>query len=293
MSALRLQRGDADVFVPDGSPLAEAMSRTTDLGIGAHADDLEFMCVVPIGECAGLPDRWFSGVTCTDGAGSARGGRFADMRDDELVGVRRDEQRRAAALGEFSAALQLAHASRDVRSPDGFAVLVDELASVLEAAQPINVYTHNLADKHATHVAVAAATVHAVRRLPVDQRPSRFVGIEGWRDLDWLPDGEKLRFDATPYAALADRLAAVYESQMEGSKRYDVAARGRRQANATLHAIRESDSAEEVIVAMDLTPLVRNDELDPLVYVRSAVRRLEADVERTLGPFSPPPPELA
>ena len=132
-----------------------------------------------------------------------------------------------------------------------------------------------------------AATVHAVRRLPVDERPSRFVGIEGWRDLDWMTDGEALRFDSTRYSALADALAAVYESQIDDAKRYDVAARGRRQANATLYGIRETDAAEEVVVAFDLTSLVRNDDLDPVEYVLSAVDRFRSDVEGSLRRWFP------
>jgi LmbE family N-acetylglucosaminyl deacetylase len=284
--ALRFQRPDADRFVPDGAPIAEALARTTDLGIGAHADDLEFMCLVPIGECLGASDRWFTGVTCTDGAGSARSGRFAGCTDAEMVAVRREEQRRAAAVGGFSMVLQLGHPSTFVRG-DGFDALVDELVSVLEATRPVNVYTHNPADKHQTHLAVVAATVHAIRRLPVVERPSRLVGIEGWRDLDWVADGETLRFDATRYSGLADELAAVYESQIDGAKRYDVAARGRRQANATLYGIRETDAAEEVVVALDLTSLLRNDDLDPVDYVLSAVDRFRADVEGSLRRWFP------
>lgn len=280
MSDLGLGGLDADVFVPDGSSGAGALTRTTDLGVGAHGDDLEFMCIVPIGECRESEQRWFAGVTCTDGAGSARGGRFAAYSDDEMVAIRREEQRRAASVGEYSAMIQLAHSSADVKSAVGFDAAVDELVSVLAATRPTNVYTHNPADKHDTHVAVAAATVKAIRRLPIEDRPSRLVGIEGWRDLDWLPDGEKLRFDATPHVDLARQLAEVYESQIDGAKRYDVAARGRRQANATLHDIRATDRAEEVVVAIDLTSLVRNDDLDPVDYVLSAIDRFRSDVER-------------
>jgi LmbE family N-acetylglucosaminyl deacetylase len=280
VTGLRLTNAGAEVFVPDGGAIDDALARTTDLGVGAHPDDLEFMCVVPIGQCLDSDDRWFTGVTCTDGAGSARGGRFASCSDAEMVAVRRDEQRRAASIGRYGAVVQLAHPSGGVRSTDGQASLVDELYAVLDATRPLNVYTHNPADKHDTHVAVAAAAIKAVRRLPPAQRPSRLVGVEGWRGLDWLGEGEKLRFDATPYADLAQRLAAVFESQTEGAKRYDVAARGRRQANATLHAVRERDDAEEVVVAIDLTPLVRNDELDPVDYVVAAIDRFRADVER-------------
>lgn len=285
MNQLRLARADADLFVPDGADVATALARTTDLGVGAHPDDLEFMCLVPIGQCRDDDERWFTGITCTDGAGSARGGRFAELSDEELVAVRADEQREAATIGGYGAMVQLRHPSADVKSEAGQQGLVDELTSIIGASRPVNVYTHNLADKHDTHVAVAMATVHAIRALPTELRPAHLVGVEGWRDLDWLPDGEKLRFDATPFVELGDRLAAVFASQIEGAKRYDRAARGRRIANATLHDIASADHAEEVIVAMDLTPLVRNDDLDPAGYVRAAVGRFERDTVERIGRF--------
>ena len=41
----------AEVFVPDASEAASALGRTTHLGIGAHADDLEIMAFQGILEC--------------------------------------------------------------------------------------------------------------------------------------------------------------------------------------------------------------------------------------------------
>lgn len=281
-SELGLRRPDADVYVPDGLDVDAALARTTDLGVGAHPDDLEFGYLIPIGECRKVADRWFAGVTCTDGAGSARGGRFAAYTDAEMVVVRREEQRQAAAVGEYGAVVQLGHPSADVKSDAGSRWLADELVSILDLTRPLNLYTHNPADKHDTHQAVMAATVQAVRQLPPAARPSRFVGVEGWRDLDWLGDGEKLRLDATPHLDLAEEFAAVYASQIEGAKRYDVAIQGRRRANATLHGIRATDDAEEVIVAIDLTPLLRNDDLDPVDYTLSAIDRFRGDVEKSL-----------
>jgi LmbE family N-acetylglucosaminyl deacetylase len=287
MEPLRLRHPDRDLWVPDGTDTARALRRSTDLGIGAHPDDLELLAIVPIGECAEDPDRWFTGVTCTDGAGSARTGPYAGLTDAEMVATRRAEQRTAARLGEYSAILQLGHASDEIRSEQGFDALVDEVASVIEATSPVDVYTHNLADKHGTHAVVAAATVHAVRRLPVSQRPARLVGLEGWRDLDWLPDGEKLRMDATAHASLAERLAAAHRSQVEGGKRYDLALQGRRRANATLFTISEADEAGEVVVAMDLTPLVDNDDLDPVAFVLGAVDRFRDEIASSLRTWFP------
>jgi len=277
----------SDVFVPDGVPLAAALERTTALGIGAHPDDLEFFAITPIAEALARDDLWFTGITCTDGAGSARAGRFAACTDAEMVVIRREEQRAAAGIGGYSAVVQLGHTSASVRSPAGADRLVDELTELLDASRPRAVYTHNLADKHTTHLAVGAAVVRAVRRLPVGARPDRMLGCESWRDLDWLPDGEKVFLDTTRHGALASRLATVFVSQIEGAKRYDVAAEGRRRANATMQEPRALDTSEELIVAMDLTPLAADDSLDPVGFVVAAVERFRAEVAEALGPLFP------
>ena len=275
------------LHVPDATSAPDALARTTDLGIGAHADDLEFLMLVPIAHCRDDPQRWFTGVTCTDGAGSARGGPFAELTDEQMIAVRAGEQRGAADVGGYGAIAQLGHASAFVRSPAGFAVLVAQFRDLLASTRPLNVYTHNLADKHATHVAVAAAVIAAIRALPGEERPHRLVGIEGWRDLDWLADHEKVSFDATGLDDLAAALAACFPSQIEGGKRYDLAEQGRRRANATMREPREVDDAEAVSVAMDLTPLIRNDDLHPADYVGAAIDRLRHDVTTGLDPYFP------
>lgn len=271
----------ADLFVPDGRAAADALARTTDLGVGAHPDDLEFMMLTPIAHCRDDVDRSFTGITVTDGAGSARSGPYADHTDEQMVATRREEQRAAARVGAYGAMVQLGHPSAWVRG-DGFAALVEELAGLVRVSRPQNVYTHNLADKHSTHLAVGVATVLAVRALPADERPHRLVGIEGWRGLDWLADGEKVLLDTSGLDDLAADLAACFPSQIEGGKRYDLAELGRRRANATLREPRAVDDAETMTVAMDLTPLIRNDELDPVAYVLSAVERLRRDVDAGL-----------
>ena len=70
--ALVLSQSEADVFVPDGRDIESALSRTTHLAIGAHADDLELMAAHGVMECFQQPTRWFTGVVVTNGAGSTR-----------------------------------------------------------------------------------------------------------------------------------------------------------------------------------------------------------------------------
>lgn len=273
---------DTDLFVPDGLDGPGALTRVTDLGVVAHPDDLEFCAVPAIAACRDDPHRWFGGLTCTDGAGSARTGPFATFGADELVEARRSEQRDAATIGGYGFVAQLGWPSSMVKSAEGHARLTELVAGLLATCRPVNVLTHNLADKHDTHIAVATALIDAVRSLPLEQRPGRVVGVEAWRDLDWLPDAEKVRLDVTAHAALADELAAVFVSQIEGGKRYDAAAAGRRRANATYFASHRVDDAEQVVVAMDLTPLTRNDDLDPVRFVTAAIDRFRDEVEGAL-----------
>ena len=61
-----------------------ALERVTHLGIGAHADDLEIMAYQGIAECLHRSDRWFGGITCTDGAGAPRSGPYAHLSDADL-----------------------------------------------------------------------------------------------------------------------------------------------------------------------------------------------------------------
>jgi LmbE family N-acetylglucosaminyl deacetylase len=48
--------------------------------------------------------RGRSGVVLTDGRGSARDLLYRDFTDEQMIEVRRREQKKAASIGEFSAA---------------------------------------------------------------------------------------------------------------------------------------------------------------------------------------------
>ncbi len=275
---MKLSLQTADIYVPDQVDPASALRRTTHLGVSAHQDDLEIMAADGILACFRQSDRWFTGVVVTDGAGSPRDGRYRDFTDGQMREVRRKEQRRAAEIGEYSAVVQLDHPAAAVRSPADTRP-VDDLVEILRASRPAVVYTHNLADKHDTHVAVALRVVTAIRRLPAAERPSRLYGCEVWRDLDWVVDGEKVVFDLSAHEDLRIALVSVFDSQIAGGKRYDLATEGRRRANATYAAPHGTDTASACSYALDLTPLAVDDSLDPAAFVRGAVDRFRQDVE--------------
>jgi LmbE family N-acetylglucosaminyl deacetylase len=267
-----------EAFVPDGTPLESALRRTTHLGIGAHPDDLEIMACHGILNCYGKPDHWFTGVTLASGSGSVRAGALANKTDAEMVALRKVEQKRAASLGEYAAVLLLNHPSAAVKDATHAGVLAD-LDAVLDATAPEIVYTHNLADKHDTHVAAALRVIAALRRLPPERRPRRLIGCEVWRDLDWLGDAEKVPMPVDRHGALAVELVAVFQSQIAGGKRYDLAAEGRRRAHATFFESSAIDAGEAMVWGMDLTPLVTDDAKDPARFVEEHIQRFLDDVK--------------
>ena len=274
---MKLSRPGGQIWVPDGTPPAPALERTTHMGIGAHQDDVEIVAQRGILDCFDRRDRWFTAVVVTDGAGSARTGPYADYTDDQMRAVRKGEQKKAGMVGGYSAVVQLDHGSGEVKTPKAPGV-VGDLAAILGAARPEVVYTHNLADKHDTHVGTALRVIEACRALPAAQRPSRVLGGEVWRDLDWMCDPDKVAIDVQDRESLTAALLGVFDSQITGGKRYDLATAGRHRAHATYHQSHQLDATVALTFAMDLTPLVQSDALDPLAYARGYIERFAAEV---------------
>jgi LmbE family N-acetylglucosaminyl deacetylase len=267
----------ARLTIPDGLSGAPAIARTTHLGIGAHQDDLEFMAFHGILACYDRTDRWFGGVTITDGRGSSRAGKFQDWTDDQIAAERIREQEAAAVIGQYSFIAQLGFGSAAVRDAAQTAVR-DDLRRILEGSRPEVVYLHNLADKHDTHVGCALRCLEAIRQMPKADRPRQIFGCEVWRDLDWLVDGEKTAMPISARPELARALNEVFATQIAGGKRYDLAVLGRRTANATFSHAHATDQETAMQWAMDLTPLAQDDSLDPLAYTVGFIVRLKADV---------------
>lgn len=278
---MKVHNPTAGIFIPDGTPQPEAMARVTHLGIGAHQDDLEFMAFHGILECFAKGDKWFGGVTCTDGAGCSRTGPYGEYTDGEMIAIRRREQDAAALIGGYGAMIQLGYPSSAVKNPNDFR-LKNDLLAILEATSPETVYTHNPADKHDTHICVTIAALQAMRELPKRRRPKKVIGCEVWRALDWLPDGEKVLMDVSGHDKLAAALNATFDSQIAGGKRYDLATLGRRSANATFIDSHSTDKSNQLIFGVDLTPLVADESMDIVDYVCGIIERFQADVRSKL-----------
>jgi LmbE family N-acetylglucosaminyl deacetylase len=271
----------AELYIPDGMPEEQALARTTHLAVAAHHDDIEIMAAEPIIHCYQQPHLWFTGVVVTDGRGSPRSGLYENYTDEEMRLVRFKEQRKAAIVGEYAAQVLLDYPSKMVKNVAAREP-VEDLTALLKATRPQFVYTHNLADKHDTHVGVALKVIAALRGLPEAERPQKVYGCEVWRDLDWLVDSEKVFMDLTEHENLQAALLGVFDSQIAGGKRYDLASMGRRRANATYFESHGVDQTLGMSTAMDLTPLIVDPGIDISSYVQGFIQRFAADVTARL-----------
>jgi LmbE family N-acetylglucosaminyl deacetylase len=148
----------------------------------AHQDDIEINAYPAVAECYGRTDKFFTGVVMTNGAGSARTGKYGHVTDAQMQEIRIEEQRTAARLGKYNLQLQLAHPSGDVKK-SGHAGVAADLAAIFAGCRPSGrLSAPARLDKHDTHVAVLLRCIEAIRSLPRGQRPVRVLGVEAGAD---------------------------------------------------------------------------------------------------------------
>lgn len=271
---------NAAVFIPGGGVVDEILPATTILAISAHQDDIEIMSFSGIAECYGKKDKWFTGVVVTDGAGSPRAGLYADYSNEEMMEVREAEQNAAAVVGGYLAQFQLKYGSSAVKDANVTEV-VDDLAEIILSARPVVIITHNLADKHDTHVSVALRVIGALRKLRGQYSPDKLYGMEVWRNLDWC--GDKQLFDTSQHPNLAAACLGVYDSQICGGKRYDLASLGRRTANATFFESHGVDEVESGSFGIDMTSLILGG--DVREFIGRKIDDFKKDVDEKLVKF--------
>jgi LmbE family N-acetylglucosaminyl deacetylase len=278
---MELSSKAAAVFCPDGRSHGDAFRSTRQLGVVAHADDLEIAAIKGILDCFDLPEPAFSGVVVCDGAGAPRQGPLSTLSPAEYRRLRAEEQQQAAIIGRYSAVIGLGHASSHVR---GRAEAVGrDLDEVFRHLAPEIVYTHSPVDAHDTHVAVLLELIEALRRCPLGRRPVRVIGCEVWRDLDWLPDARRVALDVGARAELQAELLSAFASQIGGGKRYDLAVMGRRRAHATFARSDEVDQTSGIAFGVDLTPLIEPGGPDVIDFTLGLVGALRDDVEARLA----------
>lgn len=274
---MNLNKNTSEIFIPNNESTKKAISQTTHLCIGAHQDDVEIMAYHGIEQCFQNPDKHFTAVVVTDGSGSARDNIYKNYTNEEMIAVRKVEQKKAAILGEYSSLILLDHPSSEVKDKNNKEV-IEELKEIILETSPDVLYTHNLADKHDTHIGVVIKTIKALRSIPQEQRPKKLIGCEVWRALDWVNDDEKLFLNVSGHKNLSAALVEVFDSQIIGGKRYDSATVGRRLANATFANSHMVDAADAITYAMDLTPLIKDDTLSIVEYITNYINRFKDDV---------------
>ena len=89
--------------------------------------------------------------------------------------------------------------------------------------------------------------------------------------------------DVSGHDNLAAALNGVFDSQIAGGKRYDLATLGRRAANATFFESHATDKATQLIFGMDLTPLVADDDARHRGFVTGFIEKFQADVQDKLN----------
>ena len=276
---MEFTKKNAIAYYPEGE---DKEQKITHLCISAHQDDIELMAYHGIVECFGQKDRWFSGVVVTDGSGSPRSGIYADYSDEEMKEVRVKEQIKASIVGEYGSQYMLAFSSSEVKY--GGDAVVNDIYKILKATKPKFVYTHNLADKHDTHVAVALRTIQALQMLEDDEKPIMLYGCEVWRSLDWVNDKEKLVLDVSGHPNLSRALVSVFDSQICGGKRYDLACDGRRLANATYYESHSTDESDMTAYAVNMTALMEKG-ADPNELINKYIESFKKDVNDRITKF--------
>ena len=74
----------------------------------------------------------------------------------------------------------------------------------------------------------------------------------------------------------------VFDSQITGGKRYDLATAGRKRANATYHHALTTDQSTALEFAMDLMPLIDDPRLSPVDFVGELIARFQNEVQTRL-----------
>jgi len=243
------------LHIPDNADPTAALARLTHLAVGTHPDDVEIMAYSGIAVCYADPAQWFGAAVMTSGGGSPRTGRYASLSDEQMAAQRRQEQLRAADLGRYGALMHYDYSSAELKA--GHKACSDSLAELLLSCRPRVLYIHSPFDEHPTHLAACRSVLAALHSLPPECCPEQVLGCEVWGSLDWLSPDRRVELDCSAWPELAVGLLEAFESQIDGGKRYDLAALARRRANATFSASDQIDRLAQVTFAVDLTDVVR------------------------------------
>ena len=266
-------------------------SKVKNLVIAAHKDDGEMIGL------KGIYDSLNSEGSCamiifTDGGGCPKTGKYADLTYDEMVKLRTTEQKNASEIGRYNLLYLLEHKSSDIKRKSSS--IVNELIYILRQFSGIDtLYIHNPFDNHPTHKAVAQIVIKALRDLKktydiknVVQEggvnylpPKQIIAVEVWGGLDWLPGKYKYIIDTSNAEDLADQLMSQFVSQ-NYVKKYDVASKSRRYANATFYESHNENIYDSFSYGLDLTNFVLNTNKEIKDLFNEIVKAFTKTIER-------------
>jgi hypothetical protein len=93
-----------------------------------------------------------------------------------------------------------------------------------------------------------------------------------------MVDTDKVLMNVSDHENLQMALLGVFDSQIVGGKRYDLASMGRRRANATYFESHGVDATTGLSYAMDMTSLMNDPSKNPVVFAKEFIQRFEQDV---------------
>lgn len=245
------------------------------LAIAAHQDDIELMAFSGISKSIIEEEYSFIGVVCTNGKSSPRIGKYKNMTNDDMILERRKEQCKASEIGRYEACYLLDYDSFEVKK--SCKALKKDLKSIIDEYKPDIIYTHNKFDKHETHLGVVFNVIEFLKTIRDEYKPKKFIGCEVWRDLDWLDDLKKVILDCGLDEQKQLDILNVFESQVVGGKRYDLAGVGRRYANATFFESHSVHNIKMTNYGIDLYPLIQNKSLSLKKFAKEYLKDFERE----------------
>jgi len=280
-------RHGAEIFVPDGVSFEEAMSRSTVMAIGAHPDDMEIMAIPGILKGRQEGGSRFFGVVATNGGNTQRTGDYTGLSLLDMRETRAGEQKASAVSGQYSAVVLLGYESVEMKDihdsrPDA------DFMQLIDGVRPDVLYLHNPFDRHDTHVAVCMRAIGALRKIAASSgwMPHAVYGCEVWRSLDWMIHGDLLSLPVDDPTNLSEVLIGHFKSQYAHERRYDLAIQGRRQVNAMHQEAQSPGLHTEIEYAVDLLPLVREEDLRLEDFTRRVLDHFAADILSRVERFS-------
>ncbi|HMQ10592.1 MAG TPA: PIG-L family deacetylase [Oligoflexia bacterium] len=248
----------------------QAGKKISHLAIGAHPDDVEIFAFNAIHQCYQNNDKHFAAIICSNGSGAPAYGEFKEKSKDEIVKIRKEEQEKAAQIGNYSGLIHFNLESEVLKKGDE--VFVNDLKALIEFFKPDYIYTHSPFDDHKTHRCTLRACLQALQMINDKSWLKGFYACEVWGSLDWLPRQYKYVLGENEGDDLQMQLLDCFYSQNIGSqKRYDLGTIGRKLGNATFFESDKGNLYTHQSYALDLSSVINQNNFDISKYCVSIV----------------------